>query len=289
MITIVIVSFKSEKIINQCLKNISKRYKLIVIDNSNSTRIKHLVKRKFRQSKIFLSKNNLGVSKALNIGLKKVNTKFVLFLTPDALIDQLCISRLFKTALRYNNFSIISPINMNKNINKKNLYGYFKTHFNTESKRDSKNLLKVDWVHGGAMFMNLRCIKELGYFDEKIFLDFEDKDICFRSRLINKDVIIDLGAKYYHMPQTSSGNEFSLKVKRQRMWHYGWSSFYFYKKNFNFAYSLKKTFNNFLFTLLKCIYHIFSLNITKSLNHLYYLYGYLASLLGITSFYRSRM
>ena len=55
-ITIGIVSFKSEKVIFNCLKSIKKIKKIIILDNSNDVRLKTLIKKKYPSIKFLLSK-----------------------------------------------------------------------------------------------------------------------------------------------------------------------------------------------------------------------------------------
>ena len=43
-------------------------------------------------------------------------------------------------------------------------------------------------------------------------------------------------------------------VDNLRNWHYMWSSFYFYKKNYGYLYALKKMFVKFIRSLMKVIF-----------------------------------
>ncbi len=52
-VTIGIVTFKSEKVIFNCLKSIKNIKKIIIFDNSNDHKLKNLVKKKISKNKIY--------------------------------------------------------------------------------------------------------------------------------------------------------------------------------------------------------------------------------------------
>ena len=73
-ITIIIISYKSYDIVRNFIKKIPKKFQVIIVDNSNDFNLKK-IKKKYKNIKIFLRKNN-GVSSALNFGVKKIKTKY---------------------------------------------------------------------------------------------------------------------------------------------------------------------------------------------------------------------
>ena len=83
-ITVVITSFKSDKIIKDCLNSIDGQCKVIIVENSNDSKLKENLEREFNNVKCILTGENLGYGRANNIGLKKVETKYALILNPDA-------------------------------------------------------------------------------------------------------------------------------------------------------------------------------------------------------------
>ena len=79
-ITIVITSFKSDKIIRNCLNSIDRQCQVILVENSSDLELKKNVEQAFSNVECILTGKNFGYGKANNIGLKKVKTKYALIL-----------------------------------------------------------------------------------------------------------------------------------------------------------------------------------------------------------------
>ena len=86
--SIVIVAFKSEEILEKCLKHVHQNNNIIVIDNSNNLNYKKIIKKKYPKINYITSKKNLGYGTANNIGIKKSKNTDVLILNPDAIITK---------------------------------------------------------------------------------------------------------------------------------------------------------------------------------------------------------
>ena len=60
-VTIGIVTFKSEKVIFNCLKSIKNIKKIIIFDNSNDTQLKYKISRKYPNIKFIISKKKFRI------------------------------------------------------------------------------------------------------------------------------------------------------------------------------------------------------------------------------------
>ena len=137
-ITVGIVTFKSEKVIFQCLKSITKIKKIIIFDNSNDGVLCQKINKKYPHIKFILSKNNIGYGAANNRVFKAATTPYVFILNPDTILDKNCIKQLIsQSRVLKNKFAILSPSTKVKN------YGYFKDSRNTLSSH-----LIMFWRHG---------------------------------------------------------------------------------------------------------------------------------------------
>ena len=244
-ITIGIVTYKSEKVIFQCLNSIKKVKKIIIFDNSNDLGLKKIIKNKYPNIDYILSKKNLGYGRANNEILKKSKTSHVFILNPDTILDKSCIKNLIdKSNLLKNKFAIIAPSSRHKN------YGYFTNDKKKKSKY--KDLIDEDYVKGFSMLVNLSKIKKIGFFDKNFFLYLEEIDLCKRLKNKSEKIYIARNAKIKHLAAQSSDIEFEFD--KCRNWHWMWSNVYYDIKNFNFIYALKKASFKILKNYLKEIF-----------------------------------
>ena len=64
-ITIIIITYKSEKVINDFIKKIPVSLKTVIIENSQNYVLKKDIEEKYKNISVYLKENN-GVSSALN-------------------------------------------------------------------------------------------------------------------------------------------------------------------------------------------------------------------------------
>ena len=108
-ITIVIVTFLSDDIIYNFIKDIPKSIKVLIIENANNPKLKNKIEKKYKNVKVYLKKND-GVSASLNFGVKKVKTKYFIQLSPDVVVNYKDIKKFIRYAKKLNdNFCAIGP------------------------------------------------------------------------------------------------------------------------------------------------------------------------------------
>ena len=177
-LTVVIVTFKSQHIIDQCIQSIDNELSIIVVENSKNKDFKNYLERKYKNVSCILSNENIGMGSGNNIGIKYAKTDFVLILNPDVILFNDTIEKLIDAGKLLKNFAIISSISDNNN---------FPNFFIKKKKRiDYKNFFEVDSVDGFCMLLNKKKIqsklKDNSVFDEKIFMYLENDDLCKRVK-----------------------------------------------------------------------------------------------------------
>ena len=80
--------------------------------------------------------------------------------------------------------------------------------------------------------------------DENFFLYFENTDMCLNIRKKGHKVFAIENLKFIHSGMKSSDKKFEFEINKSRNWHYCWSKFYFYRKNFSYLYALKRILPN---------------------------------------------
>jgi GT2 family glycosyltransferase len=259
-ITFIIVSFRSDNVIQKCIESISPNCKVIVVENSQNTSIKKYLEKKFSNVRVLITGENLGYGRGNNLGISKVKTKYAFILNPDAYLEKNTLKELNNTkCILQEEFSILSPIICD---NKK----YYKS-FNGKE----KNFIEVDFVKGFAMLLNLEKINFNEIFDKKIFLFLEEIDLCKRIKESGGKIYIACKGKIYHNAKESSGNEFEIELCRN--WHWMWSLYYYNFKHFGMFSAYKITLYKFISSLFKILLSIILMKKKKYLIHKYRLLG----------------
>ena len=267
-ITFIIVSFRSDNVIQKCIESISPNCKVIVVENSQNTSIKKYLEKKFSNVRVLITGENLGYGRGNNLGISKVKTKYAFILNPDAYLEKNTLKELNNTkCILHEEFSILSPTICD---NKK----YYKS-FNGKE----KNFIEVDFVKGFAMLLNLEKINFNEIFDKKIFLFLEEIDLCKRIKESGGKIYIACKGKIYHNAKESSGNEFEIELCRN--WHWMWSLYYYNFKHFGMFSAYKITLYKFISSLLKIL---LSRILMKKKKYLIYKYR----LLGLINAYKKK-
>ena len=277
--TILIVTYKSQNVIYDCLDSVDKKIPIIIIENSSDQNFKKNLENKYLNVKCFLTNDNLGFANANNFGLKLIDTKYIFLLNPDVVLQSNTLDILIDSAKKIKDFALLAP----QASNDPN-YGFFNKKKTTETDCIYK-AFEVDYVKGFAMFFNKIKFIDIGFFDPEIFIYFEEIDLCRRLKNINEKIYLIPEAKIHHSGGKSHGKQFDLEMEMSRNWHYMWSMFYYYNKNFGKIFAYKKTFNYFFISFFKLITYFFY-NKNKYLIYKSRFLGLLNSYLGKKSYYR---
>jgi GT2 family glycosyltransferase len=285
-VTVIIVTFHSEYIIERCLKNIDERFKKIIIENSNNLEFTRNLKNKYKNIECHNTGYDSGFPKALNCGFKLAQTEYLISANPDSFPDQNCFEQLIKTADQFPEAALIVPASYNENDKEFKEYGYFSNNEN-KYKLSNNNILEVDWVTGNIFLIRKNDLDTIGYYDENIFLQYDDIDYCKRIFNHNRKVLIDFNCKSKHLEGKSHNPEFKFQMKCESSWHTSWSCYYYYKKHFGILLALKKCLPIAIGYFLKFIY-FFLIN-NKEKKNIYFLLtsGFYHSIKGRKSFFRA--
>ena len=163
-----------------------------------------------------------------------------------------------------------------------------KKEFALEVSFKNKDLkfLETDKIEGFAMFLNMKKFRNIGFFDENIFLYLEEIDLCKRISNINEKIFVLPSVKILHLEAKSVNKLFSHQVELTRNWHWMWSLFYYNRKHSNYFLALVLILPKLFSALVKSIfYKIFSKNKKKEI-YSKRVGGLINSIIGRSSWYR---
>ncbi len=280
-LSVIIVSYKSDHVIENCINSIDGEIEIIVIDNSNDDQFKKKIETKYKNVKCILSKKNLGMGGGNNLGIENVNKDFALILNPDVALENNSLNEIFIASKEIDKFGIIAPISIKDE---------YPNYILKKGKNfDPEKPFKVKSVDGYAMLLNLKQLKKLdnfNFFDENFFLYLENEDLCKRLIEKNEDIYIIPRSKINHLGGKAVDPKYKDEIEYLRNWHWMWSKFYFNKKHHGYLIALFKVFKNLISAKLKFFYYLITLNTFKRKIYQMRLLGLISSMIGKNSYYR---
>ena len=276
-ITFIIVSFKSEKIIDDCLKSLPKNSKIIVIENSNNYNLKKSLELKYDNIEVLISENN-GMGASNNLGILKSETKFVYVLNPDVKFKKDTFENLIAAAIKITDFAILTPINSDIK------FPNFKILKQNKNINDS--IISVDSIDGFSMLINKEKFINQKFFDENIFLYLENDDLCKRVKKSGQKIFVIKNSIIDHKGSSSSSIKNDPEFEYLRNWHWMWSKYYYNKKHYGIFIALIKIFFNLVSAIFKYVFYSLTLNNYKKNIFKMRISGILNSILGNKSKYR---
>ena len=221
-LSIIIVSYNSLRLLENCLFSIQKAMQtidgeIIIVDNNSKDGIKDHLPSKFPRVKFIFNNENLGFAKACNQGAKISSGDYILFLNPDTVLSETCLSdciSFFKTHADAGAVGVRMLDEKGKFLkeSKRGLpsptASFYKLFGFTAIFPGSKTIAKyyqghlpenennpVDVLSGAFMLIKRALFEKVNGFDESFFMYGEDIDLSLR--------ISQLGYKNYYLGKVS--------------------------------------------------------------------------------------
>jgi GT2 family glycosyltransferase len=207
-LSVVIVSFNTRDLLRQCLQTVEREaetipYETIVIDNASRDGSAEMVADEFPAVRLIRSDKNLGFAAANNRGFAIARGRYVALLNSDAFPQPGALRRSIEHmdsqpqvgvgggrivgsdgSLQPSARMFPSPLNdliimtgLASRYPKSRLWG--------RPDRTWANQLEpaaVDWIPGAYMVIRREVLDQVGHFDERFFLYYEEVDLCRRVK-----------------------------------------------------------------------------------------------------------
>jgi GT2 family glycosyltransferase/glycosyltransferase involved in cell wall biosynthesis len=133
---------------------------------------------------------NYGYAVAMNTGIRRhleAGKEYVLLLTHDVGLRETSFSRMVAVARARPEFGVLGPTLWWREAQRPFSFGGVRTVDGTTTHRldppsATDDVLECDWVDGAAMLVRSEVFREVGLFDERFFLYFEETEFCLRAQ-----------------------------------------------------------------------------------------------------------
>jgi GT2 family glycosyltransferase len=223
--TVVIVSYNTEKLLDDCLsslfvslKKAKISYEVIVVDNASADGTRAMLSKKYPQIITVLNSGNVGFGRANNQGIKKAQGEYVLLLNSDTVSFPTSMTTLFEFAKKHPK-AFIGPKLLNIDRTPQTSCGPFFTLPVVVSalflKGDTRGVTRwspdtikrVDWVSGACIIAKRTSFLDGLLFDENMFMYMEEVDLLMRANEKGYETIFFPGSVIIHMGSGSSTNK----------------------------------------------------------------------------------
>lgn len=218
-ICIIVLNFNGKKDTLECLASLKKLkhpdFAILVIDNGSKDHSLEEISAKYPDVLYLDNKQNLGFAEGNNRGIDHVLNDFeaLLILNNDTIVDPYFLIHL-ERAVKEKPKSILGA----------KIYQYYNKDYldhlggiwnprraqfdliGAGFKEDHKSfeqLYPLDYICGCALFASAQAFKDIGLFDPRFFLFWEESDLCARAKKKGYEVLVCPQAKLWHKVSAS--------------------------------------------------------------------------------------
>lgn len=232
-LAVVVVNYKAGDILKDCLEALIKSQgvrqdmEIWVVDNASGDGSVSMIKNDFPQVKLIENSSNLGYAKANNIALKQINSRYILLLNPDCVVDENTIFFMLGFMDKYpkvgastclvvladgqidwachrgfpNPWTALTYfLGWGKLFPKSQLFAqYHQTYKNLDETHE------IDSPSGAFFLIRKQVMDQIGFLDEDYFMYGEDIDWSFRIKQGGWKIMYVPEVKAIHYKGISSG------------------------------------------------------------------------------------
>lgn len=219
-VTVIVVHYRGLGNLRRCLESLFqtryKNFRVILVDNGSEDGSFEYVKRTYSDEvDVIRSKLNLGFVAGSNLGLRQAESKYVVLLNDDTVVDPDWLKNLVDVAERDESIGACQP-KLVSLVNPRyfeyngacggmlDVYGVPLCRgriFDSIEEDNGQYDLTVDvfWASGAAMFIKNHVLNEAGLLDEILYAHMEEIDLSWRMRLLGYKITCVPKSVVYHL------------------------------------------------------------------------------------------
>lgn len=233
---IIIVNWNGAAYLPECLASIKKQtnqnYQIVLVDNASTDKSVEYVLNAYSEVHVIRNHANLGFAEGNNIGMcyaLENNFDYIVLLNQDTVVDEKWLAELISVAennekvgaaqsliMLYNDQN---RINSAGNITHYLGFGYCgcyqKTLMSCPTPVNDK--MEICYASGASVLFTAKALKDVGLFDEDLYLYHEDTDLSLRLRERGYKIILAKFSIVYHKYEFSRSIAKYYYMERNRL------------------------------------------------------------------------
>lgn len=221
-VTIVIPNYNGKILLENCLRTLEQQtyrdFKVLVIDNGSKDGSTEVTSETLNMEIVAL-KENLGFCGAVNLGIQKTETPYLILLNNDTEVDGHFVEKMLAGVKKSDRiFSCGAQMIDFKNHeiidNAGDLYtamGWAVARGKGKKCADFEQAVRVFSCCAGAAIYRIDILKKIGGLDENHFAYLEDVDLGYRARIAGFENWYTPDAKVFHVGSATTGTRYNEK------------------------------------------------------------------------------
>ena len=233
-VTVIIPNYNGDAYIDNCLKSLQKQnfrdFEILIVDNASEDHSADFIEEHYPEVTLVRLGQNFGFSRAVNEGIRRTKTPYLILLNNDTVCDPDFVGELYQAIDRDGRvFSVASKMLQmyapDKIDGAGDLYcalGWAFARGKDRSKKRYEKPGKVFSACGGAAIYRRDLFEQIGYFDEFHFTYLEDVDVGYRARIMGYENRYTPRAVVYHAGSGATGsryNSFKVRIAARNSWY----------------------------------------------------------------------
>jgi len=192
-------------------------YEIIVVDNHSGDNSLSIIKEKYSEVICVESPENIGFSRANNLGIEIAQGEYILFLNPDTLLMNNAIAILYWFLQSSEQTGACGGNLYDENEQPTKSFGrsfpsfgqeltsiFYLPSFYLKSPRSQSfnhtdKPLEVAFILGADLMIKKEILEKVGKFDPDFFLNYEETELCYRIKQAGFKIMSVPAAKVIHL------------------------------------------------------------------------------------------
>ena len=239
-ISTIIVSYNTAGLLNECMEKLrsasqNQMVEEVFVDNASKDASVDVIRRDFPQSRLIVNPTNIGFGRANNQALALASGRYVLLLNTDAFVAPDTLAKTLAYMDAHPKCGILGVRLEGRDGVLQPCCRYFPTPWNTFLQRSGLNRLfkdvqmvddmewshdtvrSCDWVVGCYYLVRKAVIDQVGLFDPRYFLYFEEVDHCFAAKNAGWDVVFYPHTTVVHLGGESAKSDGAITASGRQL------------------------------------------------------------------------